>query len=193
MVSVFVHAALEAGELRLTVRSQVITPVYNELRVAGTPVVKRGPRLLGWLVAQSILDAVAGPVALWRFVTRLGLGGRREEGRAEGKDPVSLPDRYSTEEVTDMHQSDDAKRHVVLTQTCIFRTVSEYLEEVGVDTAPYERQVAAVITNIQVYGDNNAPQILPSGLREATTRVFVAPSLQGMRPSRRLLRASPCA
>ncbi|MDX3492613.1 hypothetical protein ACKI1I_00555 [Streptomyces turgidiscabies] len=30
-------------------------------------------------------------------------------------------------------------------------------EELGVDTAPYERQVAAVITNIQVYGDNNAP------------------------------------
>ncbi|MGW4542340.1 hypothetical protein ACWEOP_31295 [Streptomyces chartreusis] len=157
VVSVFVHAALEAGELRLTVRPQVITPVYNELRVAGAPVAKRGVRLFGWLVAQSILDAAAGPVALWRFVTRLGLGGQREDGRAEEKDPVSLRDRYSTEEVTDMHQSDDAKRHVVLMQTCIFRTVSEYLEEVGVDTAPYERQVAAVITNIQVYGDNNAP------------------------------------
>jgi hypothetical protein len=157
VVSVFVHAALEAGELRLTIRPQVITPVYNELRVAGAPVAKCGPRLFGWLAAQSILDAVAGPVALWRLVTRLGLGGQREEGRAEEKDPVSLRDRYSTEEVTDMHQSDDAKRHVVLMQTCIFRTVSEYLEDVGVDTAPYERQVAAVITNIQVYGDNNAP------------------------------------
>ncbi|MER6128686.1 hypothetical protein ABT173_40225 [Streptomyces sp. NPDC001795] len=56
-----------------------------------------------------------------------------------------------------MHQADDAKRHVVLMQTCIFRTVSEYLEELGVDTAPYEHQVAAVITNIQIYGDNNAP------------------------------------
>lgn len=42
-------------------------------------------------------------------------------------------------------------------QTCIFRTVAEYLDELGVDTAQYERQVAAVITNIQVYGDNNAP------------------------------------
>ncbi|MFI2719843.1 hypothetical protein ACH5AI_26455 [Streptomyces collinus] len=157
VVSVFVHAALEAGELRLTIRPQVITPVYNELRVTSEPVAKRGPRLLGWLVAQSVLDAVAGPVALWRFVARLGLGGQREESRAEEKDPVSLRDRYSTEEVTDMHQSDDAKRHVVLMQTCIFRTVSDYLEEVGVDTAPYERQVAAVITNIQVYGDNNAP------------------------------------
>jgi hypothetical protein len=49
------------------------------------------------------------------------------------------------------------KRHVVLMQTCVFRTVSAYLEELGVDTAEYERQVAAVITNIQVYGDNNAP------------------------------------
>jgi hypothetical protein len=90
-------------------------------------------------------------------VSRLALGEPGEDGRAEEKDPVSLRDRYSTEEVTDMHQSDDAKRHVVLMQTCIFRTVSEYLDELGVDTAPYERQVAAVITNIQVYGDNNAP------------------------------------
>lgn len=56
-----------------------------------------------------------------------------------------------------MHQADDAERHVVLMQTCVFRAVSEYLEGLGVDTAPYERQVAAVITNIQVYGDNNAP------------------------------------
>ncbi|MEU0242853.1 hypothetical protein ABZ192_00750 [Streptomyces sp. NPDC006235] len=157
VVSVFVHAALEAGELRLTVRPQVITPLYNELRVIGAPVAKRGTRLLGCLATQSVLDAAAGPVALWRFVTRLGLGQQGEDGRAEEKDPVSLRDRYSTEEVTDMHQSDDAKRHVVLMQTCIFRAVSEYLEEAGVDTAPYERQVAAVITNIQVYGDNNAP------------------------------------
>ncbi|WP_234335994.1 hypothetical protein [Streptomyces sp. NRRL S-920] len=157
VVSVFVHAALEAGELRLTIRPQVTTPVYNELRGTAAPVAKRGPRLLGWLVAHSVLDAVAGPVALWRFAARLGLGKQGEKGRTEEKDPVSLRDRYSTEEVTDMHQSDDAKRHVVLMQTCIFRTVSEYLEEVGVDTAPYERQVAAVITNIQVYGDNNAP------------------------------------
>jgi len=56
-----------------------------------------------------------------------------------------------------MHQADDAKRHVVLMQTCVFRTISAYLEELGVDTVAYERQVAAVITNIQVYGDNNAP------------------------------------
>ncbi|MGW4167296.1 hypothetical protein ACWEGX_10235 [Streptomyces chartreusis] len=157
VVSVFVHAALEAGELRLTIRPQVITPLYNELRVTAAPVAKRGPALLGWLTAQSILDAAAGPAALWRSMTRLGLGGQSDESRAEEKDPVSLRDRYSTEEVTDMHQSDDAKRHVVLMQTCIFRTVSEYLEEVGVDTAPYERQVAAVITNIQVYAITTRP------------------------------------
>ncbi|MEW2485485.1 hypothetical protein [Streptomyces sp. NPDC048411] len=157
VVTVFVHAALEAGELRLTVRPHVMTPLYNEMRVADGPVAKRGIRLLGWASVQSLLDAVEGPLALWRFVTRLGLGGQTDDGRAEEKDPVSLRDRYSTEEILDMHQSDDAKRHVVLMQTCIFRTVSEYLEELGVDTAPYERQVAAVITNIQVYGDNNAP------------------------------------
>ncbi len=157
VVSVFAHAALEAGELRLTLRPHVMTPLYSELSVADAPVAKRGMRLCGWLVVQALLDAFDGPLALWRLVTRLGLGVQSEDGRAEEKDPVSLRDRYSTEEVTDMHQADDAKRHVVLMQTCIFRTVSEYLEELGVDTAPYERQVAAVITNIQVYGDNNAP------------------------------------
>lgn len=157
VVSVFTHAALEAGELRLTLRPHVMTPLYNELSVADAPVAKRGMRLCGWLAVQALLDVFDGPLALWRLVTRLGLGVQSEDGRAEEKGPVSLRDRYSTEEVTDMHQADDAKRHVVLMQTCIFRTVSEYLEELGVDTAPYERQVAAVITNIQVYGDNNAP------------------------------------
>ncbi|MEU9974137.1 hypothetical protein [Streptomyces sp. NPDC051014] len=157
VVTLFAHAALEAGELRLTLRPHVMTPLYNELRVTDSPVVKRGARLYGWVVVQSLLDAVHGPLALWRLVTRLALGAQSEGGRAEEKDPVSLRDRYSTEEVTDMHQADDAKRHVVLMQTCVFRTVSAYLEELGVDTVAYERQVAAVITNIQVYGDNNAP------------------------------------
>ncbi|MBV2357486.1 hypothetical protein KUM39_24490 [Streptomyces sp. J2-1] len=162
VVSVFVHAALEAGELHLTVRPHVMTPLYNELRVTEAPLARRGARLAAWLGVQSLLDAAAGPLALWRFAARLGRGlsERPEEGgvgRGEEKDPVSVRDRYSVEEVTDMHQSDDAKRHVVLMQTCVFRTVSAYLEELGVDTAAYERQVAAVITNIQVYGDNNAP------------------------------------
>ncbi|MFF1453737.1 hypothetical protein ACFVYF_37220 [Streptomyces sp. NPDC058274] len=157
VVTLFAHAALEAGELRLTLRPHVMTPLYNELRVTDSPVAKRGARLYGWVVVQSLLDAVHGPLALWRLVNRLALGVQSEGGRAEEEDPVSLRDRYSTEEVTDMHQADDAKRHVVLMQTCVFRTVSAYLEELGVDTVAYERQVAAVITNIQVYGDNNAP------------------------------------
>jgi hypothetical protein len=157
VVTLFAHAALEAGELRLTLRPHVMTPLYNELRVTESPVAKRGARLYGWVVVQALLDTVHGPLTLWRLVTRLALGVQSEGGRAEEKDPVSLRDRYSTEEVTDMHQADDAKRHVVLMQTCVFRTVSAYLEELGVDTVAYERQVAAVITNIQVYGDNNAP------------------------------------
>ncbi|MFH9756578.1 hypothetical protein [Streptomyces griseus] len=157
VVNVFVHAALEAGELRLTVRPHVMTPLYNELRATTAPLAKRGIRRLGWVAVQALLDAAAGPLALWRAVARLALGEKAENGRTEEKDPVSLRDRYSTEEVDDMHQSDDAKRHVVLMQACIFRTVSEYLEERGVDTSAYNRQVAAVITNIQIYGDNNAP------------------------------------
>ncbi|WP_326611119.1 hypothetical protein OG949_17215 [Streptomyces scopuliridis] len=153
-VSVFVHAALEAGELRLTVRAHVMTPLHNELRVTAAAVGKRGVRLLGWLTTQSLLDAAMGPIAVWRLVASPG---RKTEDRAEEPDPVSLRDRYSTEEVTDMHQSDDAKRHVVLMQSCVFRTVALYLDELGIDTAAYEQQVAAVITNIQVFGDNNAP------------------------------------
>ncbi|WP_406482480.1 hypothetical protein [Streptomyces sp. NBC_01615] len=157
VVSVFVHAALEAGELRLTLRPHVMTPLYNELRVTDAPLAKRGTRLLGWTAVQAVLDAAEGPLALWQFVTRLGRGQQADDDSAEEKDPVSLRDRYSIEEVTDMHQSDDAKRHVVLMQTCIFRAVAEYLVELGVDTAPFDEQVAMVITNIQVYGDNNAP------------------------------------
>ncbi|WP_245699680.1 hypothetical protein [Streptomyces roseifaciens] len=154
VVSVFVHAALEAGELRLTIRPHVITPLYNELRVADLPARTRGARLLRWLAAQSLLDTLMGPLAVWRLVARLG---EKAEGRVEEEAPVSLRDRYSTEEVTDMHQGDDAKRHVVLMQSCVFRTVAEYLDEQGIDLTAYERQVAAVTNNILVYGDNNAP------------------------------------
>lgn len=154
VVSVFVHAALEAGELRLTIRPHVMTPLYNELRVTATPAQTRGMRLLRWLIVQSLLDTGMGPVAVWRLVARLG---EKADGRTEEEDPVSLRDRYSTQEVTDMHQGDDAKRHVVLIQSCVFRTVAEYLDEQGIDLAAYERQVATVTNNILVYGDNNAP------------------------------------
>ncbi|MGW4701106.1 hypothetical protein [Streptomyces sp. NPDC004285] len=157
VVSVFVHAALEAGELRLTVRPHVMTPLYNELKmVTAVPVGKRGVRLLRWVTVQALLDATVGPLALWRLVARIALG-ESIEGRAEEEDPVSLRDRYSTEEVTDMHQSDDAKRHVVLMETCVFRTVAVYLRDLGIDTTAYDQQVAAVTNNIQIYGDNNAP------------------------------------
>ncbi|MFJ3617381.1 hypothetical protein ACIPSH_04430 [Streptomyces iakyrus] len=154
VVSVFVHAALEAGELRLTIRPHVMTPLYNELRVTATPAQTRGMRLLRWLAVQSLLDTGMGPVVLWRLVARLG---EKAEGPADDEDPVSLRDRYSTQEVTDMHQGDDAKRHVVLIQSCVFRTLAEYLDEHGIDLAPFERQVATVTNNILVYGDNNAP------------------------------------
>ncbi|WP_233277120.1 hypothetical protein [Streptomyces microflavus] len=154
VVSVFVHAALEAGELRLTIRPHVMTPLYNELRATATPARMRGAHLLGWLGSQSLLDTLMGPLAVWRLVTRLG---EKTKGRTEEEDPVSLRDRYSTQEVTDMHQSDDAKRHVVLIQSCVFRTVAEYLDEQGIDLAAYERQVATVTNNILIYGDNNAP------------------------------------
>jgi hypothetical protein len=178
VVTLFVHAALEAGELRLTLRPHVMTPLYNELRVTGNPVNRRGMRLYGWVAVQALLDAGHGPITLWRRVARLALGVRPDDGRAEEKDPVSLRDRYSIEEVTDMHQADDAYRHVVLMQTCVFRTVSAYLEERGVDTAAYERQVAAVITNIQVYGDNNAPiqNVAGSGISHIGQGTGTAPS-----------------
>ncbi|MFD7866348.1 hypothetical protein [Streptomyces sp. NPDC059783] len=156
VVSVFVHAALEAGELRLTVRPHVMTPLYNELKATASPVGKRGVRLFRWVTVQALLDAAAGPLALWRLVARIGLG-ESITGRVDEEDPVSLRDRYSIEEVTDMHQSDDAKRHVVLMETCVFRTVAAYLRDLGIDTTAYDQQVAAVTNNIQIYGDNNAP------------------------------------
>ncbi|MFI9003937.1 hypothetical protein [Streptomyces sp. NPDC053541] len=166
VVTVFVHAAFEAGELRLTVRPHVMTPLYSELLVAGWP--SRGQRLrfFGRTGVHGLLDAADAPLALFRFVKRLALKEQASVGRREEKDPVSLRDRYAREEVTDMHQSDDAKRHVVLMQTCVFRAVAEHLKQLGIDTTGYEEQVSMVINNIQVYGDNNAPiqNVVGSGI-----------------------------
>ncbi|MFI8103316.1 hypothetical protein [Streptomyces sp. NPDC086023] len=153
VVTTFVHCALEAGDLRLTLRPHVMTPLYNEFLVLANPLRLRGPRLAGWLAAQAVPDAVARTAAVWRRAAGKGPRSRRREE----KDPVSLRDRYSFEEILDMHQSDDATRHVVLMETCAFRTVAEFLKERGVDTALYEKQVATVINTIQVFGDNTAP------------------------------------
>ncbi|MER6128685.1 hypothetical protein ABT173_40220 [Streptomyces sp. NPDC001795] len=86
MWSPFAHAALEAGELRLTLRPHVMTPLYNELRATDAPVAKRGMRLCGWVAVQALLDAVDGPLALRRLVTRLALGAQsgRRPGRGKG-------------------------------------------------------------------------------------------------------------
>lgn len=140
VVNVFVHAAFEAGELRLTLRPQVGTPPYPRLRTVSQ-------RMSRTLPLNAFLDA---------------LDFLRPPKPAKAKppadvDPVSLRDRFSLEEATDRHQNDDAKRHVTLIQRLVFEIVRHHLNEKGIATEEYAKQVDSVFNMITIYGDNNAP------------------------------------
>ncbi|CNE49398.1 Uncharacterised protein [Mycobacterium tuberculosis] len=140
VVNVFVHAAFEADELRLTLRPQVDTPPYPRLRTVSQRVSRTLP-------LNAFLDALA---SLWP----------PKPAKARPPvdvDPVSLRDRYSLEEATDRHQNDDAKRHVTLIQRRVFEIVQHHLNEKGIATEEYTKQVDTVFNMINIYGDNNAP------------------------------------
>jgi hypothetical protein len=144
VINVFVHAALEGDELRLTVRPQVCTPLYPELRgLSPVPLSSR-------LAVNALLDVL---VLAWSLI-RLSEPAPPPPPETH---PVSLRDRFSVQEPTDMHESDDAKRLVTLIQRRVFRTTQRYLDQKGISTKEFDRQVNGVFQMINIYGDNNAP------------------------------------
>ncbi|MEU4345838.1 hypothetical protein [Streptomyces sp. NPDC023838] len=147
VVSLFVHTALQGGELRLTLRPQVTAPVHP------LPVRTRWARLMMAVGIEGVLVLGQG---VWRRVLKKRLPPDPYE-TARGGGPVSLRERFSLPHVSDLHQADDAERHIVLMQSCVLRIVEEVLEEHGVLTEVFRDEARAVINHIQVFGDNYAP------------------------------------
>ncbi|MFR0358438.1 hypothetical protein [Streptomyces sediminimaris] len=161
VVSLFVHVALQAGELRLTLRPQVMGP----LRPLPEP---SGPAAL-----EGLRGAAELGLTLWRRLRKTS----PEPGPAEPDGPLSLRDALSLPEISDLHQKGDAERLVELMQTAVLNAVEALLERHGFATEAFSDR-RTVINSIQVLGDNNAGIQLAGGvtLTQVTQTAPMAPA-----------------
>ncbi|MBC9731316.1 hypothetical protein [Streptomyces sp. TRM68367] len=65
-------------------------------------------------LTESLCDTVTGALAPWY---------RRPDNHANVQDPVSVREHFSMPKISDMHQSDDERRLVMLLQSCVFDAV----------------------------------------------------------------------
>ncbi|MFD1658756.1 hypothetical protein ACFSL4_11170 [Streptomyces caeni] len=148
VVSLFVHAALQAGELRLTLRPQVMAPLLP----------------LPEPVSPAAIEGLRGAAGLWLMLWRqLRKVPVRQSDPAERDGPLSLRDALSLPEVSDLHQRGDAERHVELMQAAVLNAVEALLERHGFATEAFSDR-RTVINSIQVLGDNNAGIQLAGGV-----------------------------
>ncbi|MGW7287783.1 hypothetical protein ACWGH4_20110 [Streptomyces sp. NPDC054847] len=147
-VTMFVNVALEAGRLRLTLRPHVMAPLHNRLILNVLREMLPLYQVVLSGLGESLLDSFTGALAPWY---------RRREQHGRVQDPVSVREHFSMAEISDMHQSDDERRLVVLMESCVFDAVSSFLKEHGIDSGNFDQQVSVIINNIQVFGDNLAP------------------------------------
>lgn len=170
VVTVFAHAALEGKTLHFVTRPHVLAPLKDEARSESAQ---------GWELAKKILltpvHALGDTAALARrshagLVQTVdaivsGLLGRSAQqqvatvlDKAEQKDtgkPVSLREYWALDEPEDMHQVEDAARHVSILQSRMFSTVSAFLDDHGVYTGDFKRQAQEVVTQFFISGDHN--------------------------------------
>ncbi len=148
VVSLFVHAALQAGELRVTLRPQVLAPLPPLPAPAG----------------PAVLEGLRGAAELWLVLWRqLRKTPEREPDPVERDGPLSPRDALSLPEVSDLHQKADAERHVQLMQAAVLKAVEALLARHGFATEAFSDR-RTVINSIQVLGDNNAGIQLAGGV-----------------------------
>ncbi|WLW55868.1 hypothetical protein [Streptomyces sp. YU58] len=167
VVTVFAHAAMEGRTLHFVTRPHVIRPLRKEMAVAAPT----GRAALAGHLLLVPLHAVGDAVDLAQRtyqVVRRSLPLTRTEGvrlvrvmstvpddEEEEKKPVSLREHCSRTDVDDMHQWEDALRHVSILQTWMFARVRVFLDEHGADLGEFDKQVSTVINNTIVTGDKN--------------------------------------
>ncbi|MFH8802358.1 hypothetical protein ACH4F6_22565 [Streptomyces sp. NPDC017936] len=149
VVNLFVHAALQAGELRLTMRPQVMAPL---LALPGPT----GPAVLTGLRRTAVPWH-----ALWRRIRKTPAEGTRP---AAPDGPLSLRDALSLAAPADLHQRGDAERHVELMQSAVLSAVESLLERHGFATEAFSDR-RTVINSIHVLGDNTGVVQLAGGVR----------------------------
>ncbi|NGO81619.1 hypothetical protein G6045_39085 [Streptomyces sp. YC504] len=166
VVTVFAHAALEGQTLTFVTRPHALAPLHKDVRLEAA----HGGEL-AWKVVQTPVQALGDVAALaHRLYERTGraLGTLRPKKTkeaalrkiAEAFDPhkalddkaVSLREHCSDDGIADMHQHEDASRHISILQSSMFASASSFLSARGVATDDFRRQAAQFIF---VTGDNN--------------------------------------
>ncbi|MEU6403047.1 hypothetical protein [Streptomyces sp. NPDC046985] len=169
VVTVFAHAALEGKTLHFVTRPQVLAPLRKEVRAV--PVEGRA---LVWNILLTPVHALGDTVALAhrsygiliRALTSLvpGVLGRAmrqqvaialDEAARDDDSPVSLREHCALVEPEDMHQIEDARRHISILQSRMFSTVSAFLDDHGVFTGDFRRQAEQFVTKVFINGDHN--------------------------------------
>ncbi|MFD4316891.1 hypothetical protein [Streptomyces sp. NPDC058548] len=170
IVTVFAHAALEGKTLHFVTRPHVMAPLDDKARSESAK---------GWDLAEKILltpvHALGDTAALVRrshagLIRTLnvvvgGLLGQFAQqqtaavlDKTEQKDngePVSLREHCALDAPEDMHQVEDAARHISILQSRMFSTVSAFLDDHGVYTGEFRRQAQEVVTQFFISGDHN--------------------------------------
>ncbi|MGA5508526.1 hypothetical protein [Streptomyces umbrinus] len=169
VVTVFAHAALEGKTLHFVTRPQVLAPLKSEACAESA----KGWELIGKLLLAPV-HAVGDTIALAHrsygiIIRALGtvvFGALAQAMRQQvatvldqpTKDddkPVSLREYCAHIEPEDMHQTEDAARHISILQSRMFSTVTAFLDDHGVFTGDFRRQAEQVVTQFFISGDHN--------------------------------------
>ncbi|MFE6664377.1 hypothetical protein ACFVFH_12585 [Streptomyces sp. NPDC057697] len=170
VVTVFAHAALEGRTLHFVTRPHVMAPLRAEARsetargrelaakvlvtpvhaVGDTVALAHGART--WLIRASnvVLGGLLGRFAQQRAAEALDRAEQADDG-----EPVSLREHCALDAPEDMHQAEDAARHISILQSRMFTTVGAFLDDHGVYTGDFRRQAQEVVTKIFINGDHN--------------------------------------
>ncbi|WP_258023869.1 hypothetical protein [Streptomyces bambusae] len=170
VVTVFAHAALEGKTLHFVTRPHVLAPVKDEARAesaTGRELVEKILLTPVHALGDTAALARRSHAALIRGLDMVvgGLLGRSAQqqvaavlDKTEQKDigePVSLREYCALDEPEDMHQVEDAARHISILQSRMFSTVSAFLDDHGVYTGDFRRQAQEVVAKIFINGDHN--------------------------------------
>jgi hypothetical protein len=167
VVTVFAHAALEGKTLHFVTRPHILAPLRPEARAESTKGWKLAGRV-GPAPAHALGDTTALALrsyailirALATFLPRaLGQAVRQQVATAldqpkkDDNNQVSLREHCALVEPEDMHQAEDAARHISILQSRMFSTVSAFLDDHGVATGEFRRQ-ADQVTQFFISGDH---------------------------------------
>ncbi|MGW5659852.1 hypothetical protein ACWEWG_07070 [Streptomyces sp. NPDC003758] len=169
VVTVFAHAALEGKTLHFVTRPQVLAPLKSEACAESA----KGWELVGkYLLApvHAVGDTVALAHKSYGIIIRtlgtlvfgaLAQAMRQQVATAldqptkDDDTAVSLREHCSHIEPEDMHQTEDAARHISILQSRMFSTVTAFLDDHGVFTGDFRRQAEQVVTQFFISGDHN--------------------------------------